>query len=116
MDAAGAAAGDCRCGHPACGWRRTESAADARRASIVLLCYRDGLPWRTGAHAAGCKISYRLLCRAVVRRHGRRIVCWPDCAFHLLLDRRISDPAGARRAVPAARQRAPAALEPVVLA
>ena len=49
------------------------------------------------------KIPHRLLCRAVVRRHGRRIVRRPDRAVHLLLDRGISDPAGAGGAVPAAR-------------
>ena len=74
MDAAGAAAGDRRRGHPAGGRRRAESAADARRASALLLRHRDGLPWRTGADPAGGEISHRLLCRAVVRRHGRRLV------------------------------------------
>ena len=98
-------------GRPARGRRRAEPAADARRASIVLLRHRDGLPWRTGAHAPRRKISHRLLCRAVVRRHGRRPVRRPDRAVRLLLDRRISDPAGVRRAVPPARQRAPAALD-----
>ena len=40
----------------------------------------------------------------------------PDRAVHLLMDRGISDPAGAGRAVPSDRQRAAAALERVVLA
>ena len=102
MDAAGAAARDRRRRHPARVRRRAESAADAGRTSIVLLRDRDGLPRRTGAHAAACKISHRLLCRAVVRRHGRRPVRGPDRAVRLLLDRGISDPAGARRAVPPA--------------
>ena len=56
------------------GRRRAESAADARRAPALLLRHRDGLPWRTGAHPPGREISHRLLCRAVVRRHGRRPV------------------------------------------
>src|SRR5215510_9940816 len=47
-DAAVAAAGDCGRGYPAGVRRRAESAADARRASAVLLHYRNGLPWRTG--------------------------------------------------------------------
>ncbi len=84
------------------GRRRAEPAADARRASTVFLRHRDGLPWRTGAHPAGREISHRLLCRAVVRRHGRRPVRRPDRAVHLLMDRRIPDPAGAGGAVPAA--------------
>ncbi len=48
-------------------------------------------------------ISHRLLCGAVVRRHGRRIVRGADRALHIFVDRRISDPAGAGRAVPPAR-------------
>ena len=116
MDAAGAAAGDRRRRRAARGRRRAESAADARRPSALLLRHRDGLPWRTGAHPPGSEISHRLLCRAVVRRHGRRPVRRPDRAVHLFLDRGISDPAGAGGAVPSARQRAAAALEPLVLA
>ena len=116
MDAAGAAAGDRRRRRAAGVRRRAEFAADARRASALLLRHRDGLPWRTGAHPPGGEISHRLLCRAVVRRHGRRLVRRPDRAVHLLLDRGISDPAGAGGAVPAARRRAAAALEPLVLA
>ena len=98
-----AAAGDRRRDRAAGGRRRAEPAADARRASALLLRHRDGLPWRTGAHPPGGEISHRLLCRAVVRRHGRRPVRRPDRAVHLLLDRGISDPAGAGGAVPAAR-------------
>ena len=84
------------------GRRRAEPAADARRPSALLLRDRDGLPWRTGAHPSGREVSHRLLCRAVVRRHGRRTVRRPDRAVHLLLDRGISDPAGAGGAVPSA--------------
>ena len=104
MDAAGAAFGDRRRRGAAGGRRRAESAADARRASALLLRDRDGLPRRTGAHPPGGEISHRLLCRAVVRRHGRRPVRRPDRAVHLLMDRGISDPAGAGGAVPSARQ------------
>ena len=107
-----AAAGDRRRDRAARGRRRTEFAADARRPSAVFLRHRDGLPRRTGAHPSGREISHRLLCRAVVRRHGRRPVRRPDRAVHLLMDRRIPDPAGLRGAVPAARRRrAAAALE-----
>ena len=104
MDAAGAAAGDRRRRGAAGGRRRAESAADARRASALLLRDRDGLPRRTGAHPPGGEISHRFLCRAVVRRHGRRPVRRPDRAVHLLMDRGISDPAGAGGAVPPDRQ------------
>ena len=116
MDAAGAASGDRRRRGAAGGRRRAESAADARRASALLLRDRDGLPRRTGAHPPGGEISHRFLCRAVVRRHGRRPVRRPDRAVHLLMDRGISDPAGAGGAVPSDRQRAAAALERMVLA
>src|SRR5439155_22498725 len=109
MDATGAAAGDRRRRGAAGGRRRAEPAADARRASALLLCDRDGLSWRTGTHPPGGEISHRLLCRAVVRRHGRRIVRRLDCAVHLLMGCGISDPAGARGVVPAARRRTPAA-------
>ena len=84
---------------------------------LVFLHHRDGLPWRAGAHPPGREISHRLLCRAVVRRHGRRPVRRPDRAVHVFVDRGISDPAGAGGVVPAARpRRAVAALEPLVLA
>ena len=117
MDAAGAAAGDCRRHRAAGDRRRAESAADAGRPPAVLLHHRDGMPWRTGADPAGGEISHRLLCRAVVRRHARRLVRRADRAVHLLVDRGISDPAGAGSIVPAARRRrAVFALEPVVLA
>src|SRR5205807_9511342 len=116
MDAAGAAFGDRRRGGVAGGRRRAESAADARRASALLLRDRDGLPWRTGADPPGGEISHRFLCRAIVRRHGRRLVRRPDRAVHLLMGCGISDPAGACGVVPAARQRTLAALERVVLA
>ena len=116
MDAAGAAAGDRRRRRAARVRRRAEFAADARRASIVFLRHRDGLPWRTGADAPGRQISHRLLCRAVVRRHGRRSLCRPDRAVHVLMDRRIPDPAGAGRVVPADGRRTVAALERLVLA
>src|ERR1700682_3693146 len=117
MDAAGAAAGDRRRDRAARGRRRTKSAADARRASTVFLRHRDGVPWRAGAHAAISEISHRLLCRAVVRRHGRRFVRRPDRAIHLLLGRGISDPGGAGGAVPSARRRrALGPLERLVLA
>ena len=100
MDADDPAARDRGRDRAARGRRRAEPAADARRPSTLLLRHRDGLPWRAGAHAAGREISHRLLCRAVVRRHGRRPVRRPDCALHVLLDRRISDPGRARCAVP----------------
>ena len=90
-----AAAGDRRRDRPARGRRRTEPAADARRPSALFLRHRDGLPWRTGAHPPGGEISHRLLCRAVVRRHGRRPVRRPDRALHVLMDRGIPDPARA---------------------
>ena len=106
MDAGAAAGGD-RGRHRAIGGRRrTEPAADARRPSALLLRHRDGLPWRTGAHPPGREISHRLLCRAVVRRHGRRAVRRPDRAVCVFVGRRISDPGGAGRVVPAARRRA----------
>ena len=60
------------------------------------------------------EISHRLLCRAVVRRHGRRTVRRTDRAVHVLLGRGISDPAGAGGAVPAAGDERLAALEPLV--
>ena len=85
MDAAAAAAGDHGRDRAARGRRRTEPAADAGRPSALFLRHRDGLPWRTGAHPPGGEISHRLLCRAVVRRHGRRPVRRPDRAvsrFH----------------------------------
>jgi hypothetical protein len=40
-----AASRDCRRGCPARSWRRTESAADPRWSSVVLLHYRHGVPW-----------------------------------------------------------------------
>src|SRR5258705_11287387 len=49
VDAAGATAGDCRRGDPAGGGGRAEFAADAGRASALLLYHCDGLPWRTAA-------------------------------------------------------------------
>ena len=81
---------------------RAQPAGDARRAFAVLLRHRDGLPWRTGAAAPGAAIPHRLLCRAVARRHDRRAVRRPCRAVHLLVDRRVPDPGGARGAVPAA--------------
>ena len=117
MDAAAAAAGDRRRDPAARGRRRTEPAADARRPSAVLLHHRDGLPWRTGAHPPGGALSHRLLCGAVVRRHGRRPVRRADRAVHLLVDRRISDPGGAGGAVPPGRgEERPRALDALVLA
>ena len=100
----------------ACGRRRAKSAADARRPSALLFRDRDGLSRRIGAHPPGREISHRLLCRAVVRRHGRRAVRRPDRAECVLLDRGISDPDGAGGVVPSAGGRALAALEPLVLA
>ena len=82
----------------------------------MLLRHRDGLPRRIGADPAGREISHRILCRAVVRRHGRRPVRRARCALHLLLDRRISDPGCACRAVPAARERAAGGHRQMVLA
>ena len=112
-----AAAGDHGRGRAARGRRRTESAADARRPPALLLRHRDGLPRRAGAYPPGREISHRLLCRAVVRRHGRRIVRRPDRAVYVFMDRGIPDPAGAGRVVPSARrQGAVSALEQLVLA
>ena len=64
----------------------------------------------------GLEISHRLLCCAVVRRHGRRTVRGADRALHILLDRGISDPGRACGVVPSAGGRAVAAMEPLVLA
>src|SRR5271154_6473844 len=117
MDADAAAAGDHGRDHPARGRRRAESADDAGWSFAVLLHYRDGVPWRVGAHPSGGQISDRLLCRAVVRRHDRRIVRRAGRAVYLFVDRGISDPAGPGGAVPAGRRiRALVALEPLVLA
>ncbi len=111
------AAGDHGRDRAAGGRRRTEPAADAGRPSALFLRHCDGLPWRTGAHPPGGEISHRLLCRAVVRRHARRPVRRPDRAVRVFMGRGISDPAGAGRAVPAARRRgASFALERLVLA
>ena len=66
---------------------------------IAMACHGELARTRPAA-----QISHRLLCRAVVRRHGRRAVCRPDRALHVFMDRRISDPAGARGVVPAARR------------
>ena len=82
----------------------------------LFLCHCDGLPWRTGAHPPGREISHRLLCRAVIRRHGRRLVRRTDRAVHVFVGRGIPDPAGSGGAVPAVRRRAIVALEPLVLA
>src|ERR1700730_763792 len=103
MDADAAAAGDHGRDRAARGRWRAESAADARRAPALFLYHSDGLPWRVGAHSPGREISHRLLCRVVVRRHGRRIVCRPDRAVYVFMDRGISDPAGAGGIVPPAR-------------
>src|SRR6185312_12752952 len=116
MDADGTALGDRGRRHPARVRWRAEPAADARRASALLLCHRHGLPWRTGADAAACDISDRLLCRAVLRRYAGRPVRRTDRALQLQLDRGISDLAGAGGTVPAARRRTPAGLDPLVLA
>ena len=50
------------------------------------------------------QISDRLLCRAVVRRHDRRIVRRAGRAVYLFVDRGIPDPAGAGGVVPAGRR------------
>ena len=104
-------------GDPAVGdRRRAEPVADARRPPALLLHHCDGLSWRVGAHPPRREISHRFLCRAVVRRHGRRTVRRADRAVHVLLGRGISDPGGAGGAVPAAGRRAVAAMDPLVLA
>src|SRR3977135_4535396 len=72
MDADGPAAGDRRGDRAARVRRRTEPAADARRPSTLFFCHCDGLSWRAGAYPPGREISHRLLCGAVVRRHGWR--------------------------------------------
>src|ERR1700681_1163615 len=75
------------------------------------------MPWRTGAYPPGREISHRLLCRAVVRRHGRRIVRGPDRALYIFMDRGIPDPAALGGVVPPARrQRTFFPLEQLVLA
>src|SRR5580704_9327828 len=116
MDIDAAAAGDSGRGRAARDRWRTEPAADGRRASTVFLCHRDGLPRRVGAHPPGGEISHRLLCGVVVRRHARRVVRGIAGAVHLLVGRRIPDPAGAGGAVPAAEGGTLAALESLVLA
>src|SRR2546426_744458 len=64
-------------GDPAVGdRRRAEPVADARRPPALLLHHCDGLSWRVGAHPPRREISHGFLCRAVVRRHGRRTVRW----------------------------------------
>ena len=104
-------------GDPAVGdRRRAEPVADARRPPALLLHHCDGLSWRVGAHPPRREISHRFLCRAVVRRHGRRTVRGTDRAVHVLLGRGISDPGGAGGAVPAASRRTVAAMDPLVLA
>ncbi len=112
-----AAAGD-RGRHRAAGdRRRAESAADARRPSALFLRHRDGLPWRTGAHPPGREISHRLLCRAVVRRHGRRLVRRPDRAvtFSWVAEYPILLALAALCRPPGGSERLPR-LEPLVLA
>ena len=117
MDVDAAAAGDRGRGRAARGRRRTEPVIDARRAPAFFLRHCDGLPWRVGAHPPGREISHRLLCRAVVRRHDRRIVRRVNRALYVFMDRGIPDPAGAGGVVPPARrQRAFPALEQLVLA
>ena len=116
LDAGIAATRDCRRHHPAGGGRRAEPAADARWASALFLRDRHGLPRRTGAQASGLAPSYGILCRAVVWRHGRRPVRGADRAIHVLMDRGISHPDRARRAMPPAARRGVAAVEPLVLA
>ncbi len=112
-----AAAGDNRRGRAARGRRRTESAIDARRPPALFLRHCDGLPWRVGAHPPGREISHRLLCRAVIRRHDRRIVRRLNRALYVFMDRGIPDPAGTGGVVPPARrQRAFSPLEQLVLA
>ncbi len=87
---------------PAGGRWRAEPAADPGRAPAVLLHYRHGLPWRAGPDPPAVALSHRLLCGAVIRRHGRWAVRGPGGAVHVLLGRGVSDPAGAGGAVPAA--------------
>src|SRR4051812_26233046 len=115
MDAGAAAVGACRSDPAARGRRRAESDADAGRPPALLFRDRDGVPWRAGTHAAAGKIPHRILRSAVVRRNDRGVVRRADRAVHLLLDRGISDPDRAGRAVPAARARAAAAMEPLEL-
>src|SRR5229473_3962846 len=104
MDVDGTAAGDHGRDRAARGRRRTESAVDARWTPGLFLCDRDGVPWRTGTYPPGREISHRFLCRAVVRRHGRRIVRRVDRAVYIFVDRGIPDPAGIGSAVPPARR------------
>src|SRR5205085_5537645 len=116
LDAEAAAAGDRRRGRAAGHRRRTEPAADARGPPTVFLRHCDGLSRRVGAHPPGGEISHRLLCRAVVRRHGRRTVRGPDRPVYVLLGCGIPDPAGTRGLVPPARRGAFRPLERLVLA
>ena len=112
-----AAAGDRGRDRAARGRRRAEPAADARRSPAVLLRHRDGLPWRTGAHPPGREISHRLLCRAVVRRHGRRLVRRPDRAVSRSRGSRNTRSCWRwRRCAVRPAARSVAALEPLVLA
>ena len=81
--------------------RHRHAGAGARRASHRLLHHRHGEPRRIGAAAAAGAVSHDLLSGAVGGRHDRRPVRRPDRAVRVLLGRRVPDPAGARRAVPA---------------
>src|SRR5258708_17716705 len=117
MDVEAAATGYRGYGRAARGRRRTEPAADARRPPALFLCHRNGMPRRVGAYPPRREISHRLLCRAVVRRHGRRIVRRPRRALHVFMDRGIPDPAGIGGVLPPPRrQRALSPLEQLVLA
>ncbi len=83
---------------------------------LVVLHHRHGRAWRAGAHASGRGSSDGLLCRAVARRHDRRIVRRPHRALHLQLGGGVSDAAGAGGDVPAAADHRPVAHRPGVLA
>src|SRR5260370_24719426 len=117
MDVEAAATGYRGYGRAARGRRRTEPAADARRPPALFLCHRNGMPRRVGAYPPRREISHRLLCRAVVRRHGRRIFRRPRRALHAFMDRGIPHPACIACDVPPARRHPPfSALEQLVLA
>src|SRR5262249_43949218 len=82
MDADVAAGGRCRSDGAARRWWRAEPAVDPWRSSVVLLHHRDGLSRRTRTYTPGGELPHRILCRALVWRHGWWVVCRLDRALH----------------------------------
>jgi hypothetical protein len=105
LDAGGAAFRNRR-NRRAAGVQRKQpaDAAQPRRTSARLFRDCHGLPRGTRAPAAAGGSSDDILSGAVGRRHDRRPVRRPDRAFRVLMDRRVSDPARARRNLPADRE------------